>query len=86
MPFITLFCVTHTTVISQIRAKEAAKQERLMMRTPEEDKKIDMLERLPEVARILRTLFVTLKKPALPMEDAIQKVSDSYRSCMGKSK
>ncbi len=57
-----------------------------MMRTPEEDKKIDMLERLPEVARILRTLFVTLKKPALPMEDAIQKVSDSYRSCMGKSK
>ena len=58
----------------------------MMMRAPEQDRKVAMLGRLPEVARILRTFFVTMKKPAIPLEDAVEKVSDSYRSCMGKCK
>ena len=58
----------------------------MMMRSPEQDRKIAMLGRLPEVARILRTFFVTMKKPAVPFDDAVMKVSDSYRSFMGKCK
>ena len=57
-----------------------------MMRSPEQDRKVAMLGRLPEVTRILRTFFITIKKPAIPLEDAVEKVSDSYRSCMGRCK
>ena len=70
----------------KIRAKEAAKQEAMMMRSSEQDRKVAMLGRLPEVARILRTFFVTIKKPAILLDDAVEKVSDSYRWCMGRCK
>jgi len=43
-----------TFVCIKIRAKEAKKLECAMLRRPDQDKRISMLERLPEFMRILR--------------------------------
>ena len=37
-----------------------------------------MLSRLPEIARIIRTVFITEKKAALPWEMVTSKVSSTY--------
>uniref|UniRef100_A0A8W8KI41 CDT1 Geminin-binding domain-containing protein n=1 Tax=Magallana gigas TaxID=29159 RepID=A0A8W8KI41_MAGGI len=68
------------SLLEKIRAKEAKKQEMSMMRDPSEDKRTLMIRRLPEMMRILRTHFVTEKKPALPMQNIIQKLADSYKT------
>ncbi|KAK3086546.1 hypothetical protein FSP39_020036 [Pinctada imbricata] len=68
------------SLLEKIRAKEAKKQEEAMMRNPEEDKRTKMLNRLPEMMRMLRSHFVTEKKPALPLDSVIQKLTDSYRT------
>lgn len=72
-----------SSLLERIRAKETAKLKADMMRSPAEEKRLVMIGRLPEIVRIIRTFFVTRKKPALPMEDVIQKVMDSYRSSLG---
>lgn len=54
--------------------------EAVMMRDPKEDKRQKMLQRLPEMMRILRAYFVTEKKPALLKREIIQKLIDSCRS------
>lgn len=51
-----------------------------MMRDPVEDKRSLMIHRLPEMMRILRTHFVTEKKPALLMENVVRKLTDSYKT------
>lgn len=60
--------------------------EAVMMRDPKEDKRQKMLQRLPEMMRILRAHFLTEKKPALLKTEIIQKLTDSCRSSitMGK--
>lgn len=68
--------------VFQIRAKEAAKMEAAMMRNPQEDKRQKMLQKLPEMMRILRAVFVQEKKPALQKSDIITKVADSCRSAI----
>ena len=45
----------------QIRAKEAQKIEAEMTRTPEDTKRRAMLQRLPELTRIVRTYLLRLK-------------------------
>ena len=40
--------------LSKIRAKEARKLEASLMRNPEDEKRLQRMERLPELARILR--------------------------------
>lgn len=70
----------------QIRAKEAKRLEMKMMRDPVEDKRSLMIGRLPEMMRILRTYFVSEKKPALPMQNVIQKLADSYKTTIQISK
>jgi len=53
--------VFYTTVCAQIRAKEALKLEAEMTRNPEDMKRLAMLQRLPELTRIVRAyLFVTV--------------------------
>ena len=49
------FFVTVKTCLWQIRAKEAAKTQAALTRDPKEDKKTDMMERLPTLIRCLRT-------------------------------
>ncbi|CAL4067547.1 unnamed protein product, partial [Meganyctiphanes norvegica] len=67
-----------SSLLEKIRAREAAKTARDMTRTKTENKELEMLSRLPEIARIIRTIFVTEKKAALPWEMITSKVSATY--------
>ena len=49
-----------------------------MTQTKSENKELEMLSQLPEIARIIRTVFVTEKKAALPWEMVISKMSATY--------
>ncbi|XP_035679098.1 DNA replication factor Cdt1-like [Branchiostoma floridae] len=73
------------SLLERIRAKEAAKAEKYMTRDADQDRKTAMIGRLPDLARILRTYFVTEKKPAVPIESAVKKMSESYRSVLSSS-
>ncbi|XP_069112716.1 DNA replication factor Cdt1-like [Argopecten irradians] len=68
------------SLLDKIRAKENKKLTLAMTRNPAEDKRMEMLRRLPELMRMLRSHFVTEKKPALLLENIIQKLGDSSRN------
>lgn len=56
--------------------------EAAMMRNPVEDKRQKMLQKLPEMMRILRGHFVMEKKPALLKTEIVTKLVDSCRSAI----
>lgn len=66
----------------QIRAKEAQKIKAAMTRNSDQAERLLMMSRLPELARILRNVFVEEKKPALIMEVACSRMVASYRSAL----
>lgn len=66
----------------QIRAKEAQKMKAAMTRSSGQAERLLMMSRLPELARILRNVFVEEKKPALIMEVACNRMVASYRSAL----
>uniref|UniRef100_A0A672M9I3 Chromatin licensing and DNA replication factor 1 n=1 Tax=Sinocyclocheilus grahami TaxID=75366 RepID=A0A672M9I3_SINGR len=68
------------SLLERIRAKEAQKLHAAMTRNPLQEGRLSMMSRLPELARILRNVFVAEKKPALIMELACNRVIASYRS------
>ncbi|XP_060767969.1 DNA replication factor Cdt1 isoform X3 [Neoarius graeffei] len=70
------------SLLERIRAKEAQKLQAAMTRNPEQEERLGMMSRLPEMARILRNVFVAEKKPALIMELACNHVIASYRSSL----
>lgn len=53
-----------------------------MTRNPAQEDRLLMMSRLPELARILRNVFVAEKKPALIMEVACNRTVASYRSAL----
>lgn len=73
-------------ILPQIRAKEAQKLQAAMTRNPQQKQRLDMMARLPEMARVLRNVFVAEKKQALAMEVACQRMMASYRSLMTPGK
>ncbi|KAM9493369.1 DNA replication factor Cdt1 isoform 1-T1 [Clarias gariepinus] len=70
------------SLLERIRAKEAQKLQAAMTRNPEQEERLGMMSRLPEMARILRNVFVAEKKPALIMELACNRMIASYRSSL----
>ncbi|XP_018421980.1 PREDICTED: DNA replication factor Cdt1 [Nanorana parkeri] len=70
------------SLLERIRAKEAQKHQAMMTRKPQHEERLLMMSRLPELARILRNVFVAEKKPALTVEVVCNRVISSYRSCM----
>uniref|UniRef100_A0A8C2X9N8 Chromatin licensing and DNA replication factor 1 n=1 Tax=Cyclopterus lumpus TaxID=8103 RepID=A0A8C2X9N8_CYCLU len=70
------------SLLDRIRAKEAQKLHAAMTRNPMQEDRLLMMSRLPELARILRNVFVAEKKPALIMEVACKKAVASYRSVL----
>ncbi|TNN63952.1 DNA replication factor Cdt1 [Liparis tanakae] len=70
------------SLLDRIRAKEAQKLQAAMTRNPKQEDRLLMMSRLPELARILRNVFVAEKKPALIMEVACNKAVASYRSAL----
>ncbi|KAM7408071.1 hypothetical protein PAMA_001970 [Pampus argenteus] len=70
------------SLLDRIRAKEAQKLQAAMTRNPTQEDRLLMMSRLGEMARILRSVFVAEKKPALIMEVACNKMMASYRSAL----
>ncbi|KAF4094393.1 hypothetical protein AMELA_G00014560 [Ameiurus melas] len=70
------------SLLERIRAKEAQKLQAAMTRNPEQEARLGMMSRLPEMARILRNVFIAEKKPALIMELACNRMMASYRSSL----
>ncbi|XP_063235476.1 DNA replication factor Cdt1 [Bacillus rossius redtenbacheri] len=66
------------SLLEKVRAKQAARA-RLAMMCPAQDTDSREHGRLPELARILRNMFVTERKVALPLESAVLKLQNSYR-------
>ncbi|XP_074531172.1 DNA replication factor Cdt1 [Halichoeres trimaculatus] len=71
------------SLLERIRAKEAQKLQAAMTRNSAQEERLLMMSRLPELARILRNVFVSEKKPALIMEVACNRMVASYRSALG---
>ncbi|XP_065755771.1 DNA replication factor Cdt1 [Phocoena phocoena] len=69
-------------LLERVRAKEAQRQLAQMTRRPEQELRLQRLERLPELARVLRGIFVSERRPALPMEVACARMVGSYRAAM----
>ncbi|XP_056382038.1 DNA replication factor Cdt1 isoform X2 [Hyla sarda] len=70
------------SLLERIRAKEAQKLQAMMTRKPQQEERLLMMSRLPELSRILRNVFVAEKKPALTVEVVCDRVISSYRSSM----
>lgn len=70
------------SLLQRIRAREASKIVQEMTMPPEEKKRKQMIERLPEMVRIIRNYFITARKAAISVEDATQKIMDSYHSAL----
>ncbi|KAI4812582.1 hypothetical protein KUCAC02_023957 [Chaenocephalus aceratus] len=70
------------SLLERVRAKEAQKLQAAMTRNPIQEGRLLMMSRLPELARILRNVFVAEKKPALIMEVACNKMVASFRSAL----
>ncbi|XP_007442681.1 DNA replication factor Cdt1, partial [Python bivittatus] len=70
------------SLVERVRAKEAQKLQALMTRDPQREHWLAMLGRLPEMARVLRSIFVAEKKQALSMEVACQRMMESCRALM----
>jgi len=66
-------------LIEKIRAKEAAKAKREMTRDSALVKRITQLKRLPNLARMLRSLFITEQKAALTMDFTSRKIASSHK-------
>lgn len=53
-----------------------------MTRCPKQEQRLQRLERLPTLARVLRSIFVSEHKPALTMEVACARMAGSYHAAM----
>ncbi|XP_021486815.1 DNA replication factor Cdt1 [Meriones unguiculatus] len=69
-------------LLARIRAKEVQKQLAQMTRCPEQELRLRRLERLPELARVLRGVFVSERKPALTMEVVCARMVDSCQAAL----
>lgn len=63
--------------VPQIRAKEARRLQALLTRDARQEERAARLARLPAMARVLRSVFVAEKKPALAMELLCARLADS---------
>ncbi|PSN40984.1 hypothetical protein C0J52_11001 [Blattella germanica] len=70
---------------ASIRAKQAAKALQAMTRSPAQDREATQHVRLPEMARILRNLFVAEKKSVLPFDFVLEKLGNSYREKLSRA-
>ncbi|XP_041882960.1 DNA replication factor Cdt1 [Corvus kubaryi] len=64
-------------LLDRIRAKEARRLQALLTRDARQEERAALLARLPAMARVLRSVFVAEKKPALSMELLCARLADS---------
>lgn len=68
------------SLLQKVRARQAEKALQTMTRTLMQSENILLHQRLPELARIVRNLFVTEKKCVLPLETVLSKLDNSFAS------
>ncbi|NXB90469.1 CDT1 factor, partial [Vidua chalybeata] len=64
-------------LLERVRAKEAARLAALLTRDARQEERAARLARLPAMARVLRSVFVAERKPALSMELLCARLADS---------
>ncbi|KAL1129171.1 hypothetical protein AAG570_013701 [Ranatra chinensis] len=74
------------SLLEKVRARQAAKALELLTQGQEQSKECVRLRRLPELARILRNLYVTEKKSVLLMDAVITKMCSCYREILSPGK
>lgn len=68
------------SLLEKVRAKQAQKALEMMTRTSEANKDAVKYARLPEIAKIVRNIFVGEKKNVLTVDHVVKKLDDSYRT------
>jgi len=76
----------NAALIEKIKAKEAARAVLEMTRNPEQIKRIAQLKKLPELARMIRNLFISEKKAALEVQFSCKKLVESLPHGTEKAK
>lgn len=71
-------------IVSRIMAKEANKAKLEMTRTQAQIDRIALLRKLPKLARLVKNLFVSENKAALPLEFTCKKLVDSLQNGLDK--
>lgn len=66
-------------LLEKVRARQAAKALEAMTQSPGEIQEAVMLSRLPEIARILRVLYVAERRSVLPLDNVVQRIAHSFR-------
>lgn len=74
------------SLLERIRAKQAAKALDAMTRRPSQDKEAVKFERLPDLARHLRNIFVTESRNVLKIECVLAKLENSFRARLTKER
>lgn len=67
-------------LLEKVRQKQAAKTLMSLTRSEDKEKEIQIYERLPELARVTRNIFVAEKKSVLLLNTVIDKLENSFRS------
>ncbi|XP_046652810.1 DNA replication factor Cdt1-like isoform X2 [Daphnia pulicaria] len=73
------------SLIDKIRAREAAKAQTQMTMNTEEIRRQGIAKLLPELARIINSIFVTEKKSVIALRPLIEKIQYSHRGIMSTS-
>ncbi|RWS28537.1 DNA replication factor Cdt1-like protein [Leptotrombidium deliense] len=68
------------SLLQKIRDKEAVAIAREMVRKPEDEKKLEMMTRLPELMKIIHNYFVCDGRSAMRMDDVLKKCVESYHT------
>jgi len=66
------------SLLERIKEKEKKKLELAMLRDPKQEKRLALIDKLPDVVRIIKTFFISEKKAAIPIEDCVTKISQSH--------
>ena len=67
-------------ILAKIRVKQAAKAEQLAAEKVENVKEIDLLQKAPKAALMLRSYYVTERKICFPFDSACKKVKRSWKT------
>lgn len=73
------------SLLDRIREKQAARTLENMTRRPSQDQEFNKFNKLPELARHLRNIFITENKSALELEIVLNKIENSYREKMPRN-
>lgn len=72
-------------LLEKVRQKQAAKALMSITRSADKEKEIEVYGRLPEIARVMRNIFVAEKKGVLPLSVVIEKLENSFRAFVSRA-